>query len=547
MGWQDAQVVGQKSAWEDAPVVGRDAYASDSRAGMEHTRSSNPNPMTVQQAAGDLGAGALKGASEIGSTIISPLDNMGVTGKTNEQRRAEVTQGLQDMGANPESFMFGLGKVGAEVAGTAGMGGALGQGLSKVGGAMSSIPSLARPGSYLAKLPEVLRTGGMSLGAAETASAPLNAALRVAGGTLTGGAMAGAINPEDAGTGALIGGAIPAAAIAAPYVGKAAANIIGGLGTHTGGESLKQAAIAGQKGGKTAQQFQQNMRGQVPMTDVLDDVTANISEMGRLRSQQYKVNMKAVGNSLKPLSYRGIDQAVDDALNAAVTKKGFIKNKAAASIQKEIADVVEEAKSRGMNTAEDFDSLKQRINAIRESIPMNERTAQKVAGDVFNSVKNEIIKQEPGYAKAMKDYTDASDLLGEIRRTLSNKPNASIDTQMRKLQSLMRNNVSTNYGNRLELVNKMEQQGGKEIMPALAGQALNTWTPRGLGSAVAGGLGLGGYAVGGAPLAIPMLAAQSPRLMGEAAYYAGKGSNALSNLVRNPAVRALPLAYSTNE
>ena len=161
----------------------------------------------------------------------------------------------------------------------------------------------------------------------------------------------------------------------------------------------------------------------------------------------------------------------------------------------------------------------------------------------------------------MKGYSEASDQIKEIERALSQGKRASADASMRKLQSLMRNNANTNYGNRLDLAKQMIDQGGNNIMPALAGQALNTWTPRGLGSAVAGGLG-GGAMIAGASVpasiaaAVPVLAVQSPRLMGEAALKTGQAARLAklmqdvpANIIRraggNPSVSGNVLAQAS--
>jgi hypothetical protein len=87
------------------------------------------------------------------------------------------------------------------------------------------------------------------------------------------------------------------------------------------------------------------------------------------------------------------------------------------------------------------------------------------------------------------------------------------------LQSLLRNNVQTNYGRRAELGDMLADKGAGTLYPALAGQALGSMTPRaisGQGSLIGGGLA----ALGSLKMA-PMLALTSPRLMGEAAYGAG--------------------------
>jgi hypothetical protein len=95
---------------------------------------------------------------------------------------------------------------------------------------------------------------------------------------------------------------------------------------------------------------------------------------------------------------------------------------------------------------------------------------------------------------------------------------ASADTAMRKLQSLMRNNVNTNFGNRLSLARELEKQGGKEILPSLAGQAMNSPMPRGLAK-----LGQAGAALASLsnPWIVGALPFTSPRLMGEALYKIG--------------------------
>ena len=109
---------------------------------------------------------------------------------------------------------------------------------------------------------------------------------------------------------------------------------------------------------------------------------------------------------------------------------------------------------------------------------------------------------------------------------------ASADTAMRKLQSLMRNNVNTNYGQRMKLATELELQGGRQMMPALAGQALSDLAPRGIQRATApiGGLGL--YGIGGLPAAAGGALVSSPRVVGEAVYGAGLGTRGLLDVRR---------------
>jgi hypothetical protein len=101
-------------------------------------------------------------------------------------------------------MLTGTGELGAEVLGTLPVGGAIAAPLAKF------IPAAA-------PLAQAIRTGGFSGG---------NIATRAAGGATLGGASSAIINPEEAGTGALIGAAVP---LVAPPVIQALAKSSGFL------------------------------------------------------------------------------------------------------------------------------------------------------------------------------------------------------------------------------------------------------------------------------------------------------------------------------
>lgn len=306
--------------------------------------------------------------------------------------------------------------------------------------------------------------------------------------------------------------------------GSTAAALLGNT-TGAGSEAIKQAYSAGRSGGSKADEFSNNMRGNVPMTDVLDAAKADLSVMQKMKSAEYNSNMASVRGSKEVIDFSGINKSLADA-KAKVMYGSQVKNPQAAealsSIQKEIGDW-NKLDPAQYHTPEGMDALKQKIGGIVESIPFEAKTARMVGGDVYNSIKSEITKQAPEYAKTMKDYVAASDQIKEIERALSLGQKSSVDTAMRKLQSLMRNNVNTNYGNRQALARQLEQMGGKDLMPALAGQALNSPTPRGLQALGATGTGVAAFFN---PSVLPLLAAQSPRLAGEAALAAGRVAGA---------------------
>jgi hypothetical protein len=314
----------------------------------------------------------------------------------------------------------------------------------------------------------------------------------------------------------------------ADVTGKALKPLLG-MQTGAGSDAIGQAYQAGRTGGETADVFKANLRGEVPQTEVLDAAKQNLAEMAIQRQNAYRTEMASISKDKTVLSFDGIDKAIDNAMNKT-TYKGKIVNEKAfdrlASARAEI-DAWKQLDPAEFHTPEGLDKLKQKVGAILEDIPFEQKTALTAVNEVYNGIKNEIKKQAPTYAKTMQAYSEATDLIREIEKTLSQGKNASVDTQMRKLQSVMRNNVNTNYGQRMSLVKQLEEAGGREMMPALAGQALSNYAPRGLQGASSVPTALLAGSLFGTPLAGASLATSSPRLMGEAAYGAGRVAKGL--------------------
>ena len=352
---------------------------------------------------------------------------------------------------------------------------------------------------------------------------------------------------EGAKTGAMIGGALAPAGKIIQGAGTLAKKAIGGT-TGVGDEALTQAFQAGKAGGQAAKDFTGGMRGTSNMDDVLTMAKQNLEAMGQQKQAAYRQGMAGVKADKTVLSLNNVDQAVNDALGMA-TFKGQIKNEKAAQALSQIKGEIDNWKSLDpaqFHTPEGLDALKQKVGGILEEIPFEQKTARTAAGKVYDSLRSEISKQAPEYSKVMKGYSEASETIKEIEKALSLGQKASADTAMRKLQSLMRNNVNTNYGQRTQLADALRQAGGQDFMPALAGQALSSAMPRGIQSALSGTGGAGLALTGNIPAAAGLAAVSSPRLMGEAFYGAGKASGAVSPAIiealRNAGYRTAPIA-----
>jgi len=319
------------------------------------------------------------------------------------------------------------------------------------------------------------------------------------------------------------------AAVIAPakLASKAVPHILGGA-TGAGGRAIQEAAKAGAKGGRTGQAYRDQLRGIAPVQDVVTDAKLALSNMKQHRAAQYREGMAGVKVDTAAIDFGPIDLALDKVSKVGKFMDQTIRPKAVEAMN-EIRAIVDEWKTLDpavYHTPEGMDALKQKIGSVGEKFdPMTAKQARVITDQAYSAVKAEIVNQAPAYAKVMKDYERASELIRDIEKTLSVNPKANVDTIVRKLQSVMRNNATTNYGRRVDLAEKLSDAGAPELMPRLAGQALSSPMPRGIQGALAIPTGLGMAATN--PLFLPAMVGTSPRIVGEAAYYAGKVGNKL--------------------
>jgi hypothetical protein len=281
-----------------------------------------------------------------------------------------------------------------------------------------------------------------------------------------------------------------------------------------------------------SQEFTSQMRGQGDIAQAVDMAKNALNQIRGERSAAYREGMIPVKNDKAILDYKPIYSALDDAQKFA-RKEGEIVNEAADAVLAKMRDRVDafytNPNIRG--TPEDFDALKQSLGEVRSETRAGTK-ARSAADDIYNATKDQITNKAPTYAGVMDDYSKASKELSELTSTFSLGERASTDTTLRKLQSIMRNNVNTNYGQRIKLMDILARYE-PELPNVIAGQSMSSVAPRGLArlGSVAGGVLAGTTA----PAAIPLLAATSPRLVGEAAYAGGRAVGAAQRAGVTPA------------
>lgn len=366
---------------------------------------------------------------------------------------------------------------------------------------------------------------------------------------LTGGAALPARAPGVVGQAAratqAVGRAVDPLTMASKAVAGAAkvpASVIG-VTTGAGAEPYREAFKAS-KTGRTA--FAENLRDRGDVNEIVAMAKSAVAEMGKERSAAYRAGIASTKESQTTLPMLPVVNALEKAIDE-VTFNGVSKNDDAVRAIGKAAEKIQEFRNlprEVRRTPEAFDAMKQGVGGVLEKLEKGSTEHRAVSG-IYNAIKNEIVSKVPEYAKTMADYSKATEQINEVGRTLSVNGRATTDTALRKLGGAMRNNVNTNFGARTKLVDELSKYE-PDLKPALAGQALNDWAPRGL-ARIGPGLSMINAGATMNPLALAMMPLTSPRLMGEAAYGLGKGAKVAKNIWDavggDAAMRALMAAY----
>jgi len=306
----------------------------------------------------------------------------------------------------------------------------------------------------------------------------------------------------------------------AKYPAKAAgivASEILGLTSGTGSKPIIEAFNAAVAGGERGKEFLTQMRNPENVDSLVKAADLSLQDMLRKKNAEYQSLRTGISQDFTALDISPIQQKVSEQMRSLVSREGDVVDPNALKALNEAQDIINNWSDL---TPIGLDGLKQRIYTLA---PLDQPNTYRAIKSLYDQVKDTIVKQAPEYADMMKKYSEASDLINEIKRTLSINPQATVDTKIRKLLSTMRDNVNASFGRRAELVSELEKASGRQILSGLAGASLSPLTPRGLARIVppAGGvvaLGSGGASI---PGWLAGLASTSPRLVGEAAYGTG--------------------------
>ena len=455
-------------------------------------------------------AGFTKGAVINPVLGVTQLATGGRVGGETAQRYAQEAEPYKKVA--PEAFMAG------EIAGSI-------LPASRVGGAIGQIPSFAR----------AMPAATQAVANVAPKIAPLTAPVMQSMGY---GAVSSAMTPDESGvtgnelmanrlrnmaTDTAVSGAIPLAAPVVKEAGKASGKLLAellGQTTGVGGASVGQAARSGVQRNP---QFIENLRGDVSAKDVLEAAQGGMQTLAQKRNEAYQKGFATTKANQVFLDFAPIEDKFKTVVDNFNVKGvgGVQASKVGPDTMKDVNQIqaiLGEWKSKPeLHTAEGLDALKRRVDDLYRNDMTNE--AKSVLTQTRGAIKNTIVSQDKNYAKTMRDYEKAREVEKEIEDALGTGKRKSVDSAIRKLQSVTRNNANTSYAYRQELADLLKKEAGVDLMPALAGQSMNAVFPRGIQKFVP-------TLTAGAGAANPALWAtlplQSPRFVGEAAYGAGR-------------------------
>jgi hypothetical protein len=500
----------------------------------------------------DIGYGAARGVKDVIDTgawgLAKGYDLL--TGQ--QQGEAARVQAMNEAGKAEYEAGYGdntaasMGRMTGNIVATAPIGGIMGKGVMMMGSKLA--PNIAP------RLATALSTGGMSTGAPAAKALSVeglkNAAIRIGGGAVSGGAMAGLIDPDDAGTGAMIGGALP-------VVGKVAGKV-GGVVRKTFTATPEVAQLA-QKAKALGIDIPADRLTNSKMLDATAASLNYVPFSGRIATETRMNNQikKALSNTFG----ENTEHLSKDLIAKTQTKlgKGFdaFLTQNTVKVDQQLSDDLAKnlAKAKNELSADNYRIIENQVKDLWNKIDNGV-----IDGNAAYNVKKTLDRlgrgtgNEAFHAKQVRDT-----LMSSVSRSVGPEKSAAFDELKRKYANLK--SLEKLAGNSAEGDISMARLGNissrnkevQDLSQIAATFAKGRESPHGAMQRVTIGGGVtalgGGLAAGvAAPVAIGLtggrltnMALNSNKLK-NMILAQPNGTNKLADLLANPAVRAAPIA-----
>ena len=327
----------------------------------------------------------------------------------------------------------------------------------------------------------------------------------------------------------------PAVVRGAEAAANTAGNIVASTGGFLSGQPLENVNAAFRVGADSplfsdrVTQFMQTMReGPNAVTDAefVGAATEGLKNLKRQNSAQYQADRANVDLTVKdPNAFSGILAKVDELKREDIQSKpgaGIKGGKEQVQVFNEIRNAVNEFAFGNDQSLEALHDLRVRIDRIKIDETSDQASDLRRLRNEARSAVVDRLNEIPGYQEMNRRYSDVKKLTDEIESELSLGNTKNISQKLRKLQSITRNNVSTNFGRRADLLSAINTDQPFDLIEVATARALSPRQSTGIqrvGQGLASAGGLAGFID---PLLAVASTAASPRNVGSAAYATGR-------------------------
>lgn len=328
-------------------------------------------------------------------------------------------------------------------------------------------------------------------------------------------------------------------------------------------EAYRQAYGAGRTGGKDLADFNDAINNKLPQSEIVSKYKEAEKAYQNIASDEYQklkfgdnLNQGWAADKTR-LDFGSIKNQFNN-MQKGIQLKGQSKLDLLPAQQAHLDDLSNlidtYVKKPSLHTSVGVDLFKQTVTEKLGRIDSPSPSVANIYGKTAENARKLISSENRRYAPSMKAYENAINTLDDIRLSIGNEnvPPASL---LNKFNGLLKETGPAEY--RMDLINKLQDKTGINIMPMIAGQTLKDPLASGaakyIAPAVAVGSGIGVQSLGGgAPLTaatiVAIMAGTSPYALGQASKYAGKvGRYATADRVRGAGVLGNVLSKTTDQ
>lgn len=316
-----------------------------------------------------------------------------------------------------------------------------------------------------------------------------------------------------------------------------------GQSTGVGSEAIKTGFQAASEGGEASKAFTEGLRGNTTPEGLVDKARGALDEVVDTRRSNYREMLKTLKTDASTIDTTPIKTQLDKTLDNFNIKKGtdgeldFSESTMVnPSDQTKVKAIVDDVENWKNNTPEGIDTLKQRLSNYYEP-------GSKIGAfsEGLRSTARGLIENTPGYSDAMKNYSEMSDTIKDIRQSLSLGDKAAVETSFNKLKNALKNDKQF----RQSVIEELDAATGGTVKESIAGQGMSKLAPSGLSKYA--DIGVAGTALSHGVGILPILGlaiGTSPRIVGEIVNALGLGTRGAKlvmsyvNKIATPAVIA---------